>query len=113
MTDARMICPRDGGPMTTYSRAGVQIDQCDTCKGIFLDRGELEALTQAEQTYYQQPPPPVPGYGQPGYGQGGYGQGGYGPADGYYGGEHHGEYDGEHHGRQGHRRRGFLGNLFD
>lgn len=103
MSDTTMICPRDGGPMVTYTRAGVQIDQCETCKGIFLDRGELEQLTQAEQTYYQQQPSPQPGYPQPGYQQP------Y-PQPGYAQPAYHGEHHGEHH---GYRRRGFMHELFD
>lgn len=100
MSDTTMICPRDGGPMVTYTRAGVQIDQCETCKGIFLDRGELEQLAQAEQSFYQQQQPygNQPGYSQPGYSQ-----------PGYYD-EHHGGHHDEHH---GYRRRGFMHDLFD
>jgi Zn-finger nucleic acid-binding protein len=30
--------------MSSYERAGVVIDQCTECRGIFLDRGELERL---------------------------------------------------------------------
>ena len=33
--------------MRTYERNGVLIDQCDDCRGIFLDRGEIERLIDA------------------------------------------------------------------
>jgi len=34
--------------MRTYERSGVTVDQCGECRGIFLDRGELERLVDAE-----------------------------------------------------------------
>lgn len=38
--------------MRQYERNGVTVDQCTECRGIFLDRGELERLTSAENQYY-------------------------------------------------------------
>jgi Zn-finger nucleic acid-binding protein len=38
--------------MRSYERNGVTVDQCSDCKGIFLDRGELERLSEAEGNYY-------------------------------------------------------------
>jgi Zn-finger nucleic acid-binding protein len=78
--------------MKTYERNGIHLEQCDTCRGIFLDFGELESLTQMESRVVQAapPPPPVqPGYGaQPGYGgQQGYGD--YGPGWGHRGNKHY------------------------
>lgn len=35
--------------MRPYERNGVLIDQCEECRGIFLDRGELERLIDAER----------------------------------------------------------------
>ncbi|EFF90070.1 conserved hypothetical protein [Streptomyces sp. e14] len=47
--------------MHTYNRNGVQIEQCSGCRGIFLDYGELEALTRLEAQWTQPaPPPPAP-----------------------------------------------------
>lgn len=37
--------------MLTYARNGITIDQCTACRGIFLDRGELERLISAESSY--------------------------------------------------------------
>jgi Zn-finger nucleic acid-binding protein len=34
--------------MRSYERNGVLVDQCEECRGIFLDRGELERLLDAE-----------------------------------------------------------------
>ncbi|MBB5909155.1 hypothetical protein BKA25_003471 [Actinoalloteichus hymeniacidonis] len=39
--------------MRTYERNGVHLEQCEGCRGIFLDRGELEQMTNAEQSYYR------------------------------------------------------------
>ncbi|MEU8651074.1 zf-TFIIB domain-containing protein [Streptomyces sp. NPDC048737] len=55
-----MQCPKCHAPMHTYNRNGVQIEQCSNCRGIFLDYGELEALTRVESQWTQQAPPPPP-----------------------------------------------------
>ncbi|MFT2020198.1 zf-TFIIB domain-containing protein [Streptomyces sp. 796.1] len=55
-----MQCPKCHAPMHTYNRSGVQIEQCSGCRGIFLDYGELESLTQLESQWVQQAPPPAP-----------------------------------------------------
>jgi Zn-finger nucleic acid-binding protein len=39
--------------MRAVDKQGVHLEQCDNCRGIFLDHGELEAILQAEQRYYQ------------------------------------------------------------
>jgi len=43
-----LVCPKCQGLMRTYERSGVTLDQCADCRGIFLDRGELEHLVDAE-----------------------------------------------------------------
>jgi uncharacterized protein len=68
-------CPKCRGTMRTYNRSGVHIEQCDSCRGIFLDYGELESLTQLEGRFAgpAAPPPPTPGpamHGQPAWGHG-------------------------------------------
>ncbi|CAL9632926.1 hypothetical protein SUDANB105_06130 [Streptomyces sp. enrichment culture] len=54
-----MQCPKCHAAMHTYNRNGVQIEQCANCRGIFLDYGELEALTRLE-SQWTQPAPPAP-----------------------------------------------------
>ena len=44
----QMTCPKCHGEMRQYERSGVMVDQCTECRGIFLDRGELEKLFDAE-----------------------------------------------------------------
>jgi Zn-finger nucleic acid-binding protein len=48
----QMTCPKCLGPMRQYERGAVIVDQCQECRGIFLDRGELERLTDAENSYH-------------------------------------------------------------
>jgi Zn-finger nucleic acid-binding protein len=38
--------------MRSYERNGVLVDQCTGCRGIFLDRGELERLVDAEGRHW-------------------------------------------------------------
>ncbi|GIM88556.1 hypothetical protein Ato02nite_003490 [Paractinoplanes toevensis] len=128
-----MTCPKCHGEMRVYERSGVTVDQCTECRGIFLDRGELEKLFEAESNWNSRqapsrpaapaapppgayaPPPPPPAHGgyaapPPVYGQPvahGY------PAAPAYG--HHGHY--RQHGHHGHyrnkRHKSFLNELFD
>ncbi|RII18651.1 hypothetical protein DSC45_08530 [Streptomyces sp. YIM 130001] len=100
-----MQCPKCRAPMQTYNRNGVQIEQCGGCRGIFLDYGELEALTRLESQWAQQAPPPAP----PAAPAPGYQAAPPPPAWGApYGGHH-----GMHHGQHGHyRNKGFGRMLF-
>lgn len=54
-----MQCPKCRGVMRTHNRNNVHIEQCDNCRGIFLDYGELETLTQLQSQWVQNMPPPV------------------------------------------------------
>jgi Zn-finger nucleic acid-binding protein len=49
---ATLVCPKCQGAMRSYERNGVTIDQCQECRGVFLDRGELERLIAAEERSY-------------------------------------------------------------
>lgn len=55
-------CPKCGSQMRSYERNEVIVDQCPGCGGLFLDRGELERLVQAESSFYAATPAPA---GQP------------------------------------------------
>jgi len=59
--------------MRTYERSGVTVDQCTECRGIFLDRGELEKLVDAENAWHGRPPQPSPSYQVPSPGPAPYG----------------------------------------
>ncbi|NKW90911.1 hypothetical protein HGD87_00065 [Rhodobacteraceae bacterium R_SAG9] len=41
-----MKCPIDGSTLVIAERAGVEIDHCPTCRGVWLDRGELDKLIE-------------------------------------------------------------------
>ncbi len=63
-----LLCPKCTSEMRSYERNGVTIDQCTSCKGVFLDRGELDRLIDAEGSFYDGPKsapaaaPPAPAY---------------------------------------------------
>lgn len=50
-----MKCPIDGTELRMADRNGVEIDYCPQCRGVWLDRGELDKIiertTQAEDRY--------------------------------------------------------------
>ncbi|WP_437729957.1 zf-TFIIB domain-containing protein [Sorangium sp. So ce1335] len=54
-------CPKCHATMRTYNRNGIHIEQCDGCRGIFLDYGELEALARLESQWAPPPAPPMHG----------------------------------------------------
>src|SRR5262245_63357987 len=58
--EMQMTCPKCHGEMRVYERSGVTVDQCTECRGIFLDRGELEKLFEAESSYNSRQAPPRP-----------------------------------------------------
>ncbi len=43
-----LSCPKCGGRMRESERSGIVLEQCEDCRGIFLDRGELERFIEAE-----------------------------------------------------------------
>ena len=77
-----MQCPNDGTVLVMSERSGIEIDYCPTCRGVWLDRGELDKIIErdarefgagsqaspaAAPTAHAAPQPPA--YGQPAYGQ--------------------------------------------
>ncbi|MFI5893222.1 zf-TFIIB domain-containing protein [Actinoplanes sp. NPDC051513] len=137
----QMTCPKCHGEMRVYERSGVTVDQCTECRGIFLDRGELEKLFEAEASFntrqapsrpaaptpppgaYAPPPPPQthggyaapppPAYGAPAA-HGYPAPAAYGHHGHYRAQGHHGHYRGQvgHHGHY-RKRKSFLHDLFD
>lgn len=90
-----MKCPIDESELQMTERQNVEIDYCPKCRGVWLDRGELDKIVERveETTITPSQVPQMPPQGQP-----------YSPYDkhgnsGYYG----------KHGR----RKGLLGELFD
>lgn len=63
-----LTCPKCQGTMRSYERSQITVDQCNDCRGIFLDRGELERLMDAEASYHESAAPDpraAPAYGSP------------------------------------------------
>ena len=42
-------CPSCGGELVELDRSGVRIDACRDCRGVWLDRGELERILERER----------------------------------------------------------------
>jgi len=43
-------CPRDGQTLTKVSHLDVVLDECPACKGMWLDKGDLDKLAQRESS---------------------------------------------------------------
>jgi hypothetical protein len=105
-----MKCPVCLQPDLVMSeRQGIEIDYCPQCRGVWLDRGELDKIIERSATQPAAAPPPPPQQQQ---------QPGYAPQPGYgQHREHRPKYDSDyHHGGHGHhkkKRGGFLGDIFD
>lgn len=41
-----MLCPKCNIPLTMSERQGIEIDYCPTCRGVWLDRGELDKIIE-------------------------------------------------------------------
>ena len=54
-----MQCPIDGTQLVITDRSGVEIDYCPQCRGVWLDRGELDKIIERASAYAAPPPPPV------------------------------------------------------
>lgn len=85
-----MKCPLDATDLQMTERQGIEIDYCPTCRGVWLDRGELDKLIERGSAQMPQQAPRMPEYPERAY------------RDDYRQGH------GKHH-----RREGFLGDIFD
>lgn len=65
-----MICPACQSELKMSERSGVEIDYCPSCRGVWLDGGELDKIL--ERSAAPAAPPPAVGHPQPWGGQGGY-----------------------------------------
>jgi hypothetical protein len=62
-----MQCPIDGTQLVISDRSGVEIDYCPQCRGVWLDRGELDKIIERSAAYTPPPPPPSPARAERGY----------------------------------------------
>ena len=88
-----MLCPVDKTTLVMSERQNIEIDYCPTCRGVWLDRGELDKIIErsADTAPQQAPAQPAP---QANYQDRGYRDQGY-------------------HGHYGKRKKSFLQELFD
>ena len=66
-----MKCPVDSIDLVMSERSGVEIDYCPQCRGVWLDRGELDKIIERsgrDAAPVQQPQPAA--FSQPQHGQG-------------------------------------------
>jgi hypothetical protein len=47
-----LMCPNDNASMQTVNRNGVEFDMCPTCRGVWLDHGELEKPIEGGRTAF-------------------------------------------------------------
>lgn len=87
-----MACPADGTQLVMSERQGIEIDYCPACRGVWLDRGELDKIIERNTAETA----PAPRQASP------LQQEQWGRHDNDYGRPQHGK-----------RRKGFLENLFD
>ncbi|HEY0626050.1 MAG TPA: zf-TFIIB domain-containing protein [Allosphingosinicella sp.] len=56
-----MLCPVDRTPLVMSERQNIEIDYCPTCRGVWLDRGELDKIIERSASTTapapQAPPP--------------------------------------------------------
>ena len=91
------ICPNSDLLMT--ERSAIEIDYCPQCRGVWLDRGELDKIIERSMG---EPENMVPAHGMPPR-----------PAPQQYD-SRHGYHDKHHGGHQGHRgKQSFWKELFD
>ena len=46
MKEDKMLCPLDGETLLMTAREGIEIDYCPRCRGVWLDRGELDKIIE-------------------------------------------------------------------
>ncbi len=94
-----MPCPVCGVALVMSERQGVEIDYCPQCRGVWLDRGELDKIIERSSREVEPPQPPAQTYR---------------PDRNSPQQQPHAGYQG-HQGHQGYpkRRKSFLEDLFD
>lgn len=93
-----LLCTNDNAAMSTVNRDGVEFDMCPTCRGVWLDRGELEKLITSGEAPGR-PAPSAPGYQR--------------PAPSEYRSENPGRYDRDDDGYRKKKKRRDIFDIFD
>ena len=103
-----MKCPACAIDLVMSERSGIEIDYCPTCRGVWLDRGELDKIIERSLPVRTEAPAPArvgsPQGAQPVEVQ----------REVYRGGGNHHDDHHDDHGYGGkHKRKSFLADLFD
>jgi uncharacterized protein len=93
-----MLCPNCQTQLTMTERQGIEIDYCPSCRGVWLDRGELDKIIERSNAAQPQQPGPMQQPHAP-------------PPSQPWGGAHHAGHDPYHYKKK--RRKSFLEELFD
>jgi Zn-finger nucleic acid-binding protein len=48
-TGEPLRCPTDGSRLVELERSGILLDACPECRGVWLDRGELDNILERER----------------------------------------------------------------
>lgn len=98
-----MKCPIDNETLVMTERSGVEIDYCPKCRGVWLDRGELEKIIDRSLPAVAPTPRSDPRYPE------------RDESHGKDRDDDHNRYQDDEHGRQYPRKKkgSFLGELFD
>jgi Zn-finger nucleic acid-binding protein len=89
-TATGISCPNCSMPMQEIRRYEADIDYCSSCKGVWLDRGEIDKIASAQNRFDEEH------YRR------------------YHADRYYDDYDDDYYHYRGHRRRrGFFGDLFD
>lgn len=64
-----MTCPNCNETLVMSDRNGVEIDYCPKCRGVWLDRGELDKIIERSSSYASKnhPEPDKPHYKEQNY----------------------------------------------
>ncbi|HVW56244.1 MAG TPA: zf-TFIIB domain-containing protein [Rhizobiaceae bacterium] len=52
-----MKCPMDNADLVMAERQGIEIDYCPQCRGVWLDRGELDKIIERSAVEGRSRPP--------------------------------------------------------
>lgn len=50
-----MNCPIDNTQLAMSDRNGIEIDYCPSCRGVWLDRGELDKIIERDMSLKTEP----------------------------------------------------------
>ena len=89
-----MKCPNCNETLVMADRQGIEIDYCPSCRGVWLDKGELDKIVERSAEWEQKPPIPP-------------------SQNTYKGGQQYGDHHPDSYYNKNKKKKGFLGDFFD